>query len=135
MAICQCLKADGKPCSREGSSKAGHNSIFCWQHQACKTPAGQLNQAKQVNQTAQKTQKVQKKQKTQKAQKPEPAKIIKILPHFNDKYVVNLPASVLKQLIQMATGCPRNKFISPKTGQCVAISSPTGQIIVKELMY
>jgi hypothetical protein len=128
MAICQCLKADGKPCSREGSTKTGHNSIFCWQHQVCKTPAGQVNKAKQISQTTQKVQKVQKIQKAEPVAK-------KQLPHFNDKYVEGLSPNVVKQLIQMATGCPRNKFISPKTGKCVAISSPTGQIIVKELMY
>lgn len=36
MAICQCLKSDGKPCTREISRKSNHDARFCWQHQNCK---------------------------------------------------------------------------------------------------
>lgn len=34
---CQCLKTDGKPCTRDGSKKSGDNPLFCWQHQNCKS--------------------------------------------------------------------------------------------------
>ena len=37
MAICQCLKSDRKPCTRETSQKSNHDPRFCWQHQNCKT--------------------------------------------------------------------------------------------------
>jgi hypothetical protein len=123
MAICQCLKVDGKPCTREAGTKSGQNPSYCWQHQSCKSST-------QVTKKIQTPQKIQVPQKTQKV---EPAPI-KTLPHFNDNYVKGLPDVVIKTLIQMAQGCPRNKFISPKTGKCVAITSPTGKIIVQELM-
>ena len=37
MTKCQCLKADGKQCTRDGSTKSGHNPFYCWQHQSCKS--------------------------------------------------------------------------------------------------
>src|SRR5437899_12480604 len=35
MVQCQCLKANGQKCTREASTKAGDNPLFCWQHQKC----------------------------------------------------------------------------------------------------
>jgi hypothetical protein len=32
---CQCLKNNGKQCTRKASQKTGQNSSFCWQHQKC----------------------------------------------------------------------------------------------------
>lgn len=41
MVNCQCLKSDGHPCTRTGSSKAGDNPLYCWQHQKC-SPKSQI---------------------------------------------------------------------------------------------
>src|SRR5437016_10755421 len=35
MVQCQCLKSNGKQCTRDASIKLGDNSLFCWQHQKC----------------------------------------------------------------------------------------------------
>ena len=32
---CNCLTGSNEPCSRSGSTKSGHNSAYCWQHQGC----------------------------------------------------------------------------------------------------
>jgi hypothetical protein len=37
MVQCQCIKTDGKKCTREVSTKAGDNHMYCWQHQKCPT--------------------------------------------------------------------------------------------------
>lgn len=39
MVRCQCIKLDGRECSREASGK-GSNPQYCWQHQQCKQKAG-----------------------------------------------------------------------------------------------
>ena len=61
MSQCQCLKSDGKQCSRN----AQQDSQYCWQHKNCKNPI--------VSQT-QKAQKSQKSQKSQKDEKINPYK-------------------------------------------------------------
>ena len=40
MSVCNCTKADGKRCTRQASTKVGHNSLYCWQHQVCIKPYG-----------------------------------------------------------------------------------------------
>lgn len=40
MPTCQCIKPDGKQCTREASTKPDQNHIFCWQHQNCTKLAG-----------------------------------------------------------------------------------------------
>jgi hypothetical protein len=42
MVQCQCLKGDGKQCTRDASVKPGDNPHFCWQHQKCKNVNGEL---------------------------------------------------------------------------------------------
>lgn len=37
MVQCQCIKTDGKKCTREVSTKVGDNHMYCWQHQKCQT--------------------------------------------------------------------------------------------------
>ena len=37
--VCQCLKTDGKKCTRSVSKKVGDNINYCWQHQNCLKPA------------------------------------------------------------------------------------------------
>lgn len=39
MTICLCLKADSHRCTRIASTKAGTNTLYCWQHQKCANPA------------------------------------------------------------------------------------------------
>ena len=33
--LCNCITGSGSPCTRTGSTKTGHNSTYCWQHQSC----------------------------------------------------------------------------------------------------
>ena len=55
MVRCKCLKTDGKQCSRDASTKVGHNSIYCWQHQMCKKSIGEkIPIEKKHNQTIEK---------------------------------------------------------------------------------
>ena len=35
MTNCQCMKKDGKKCTRDASTKPNTNHIYCWQHQNC----------------------------------------------------------------------------------------------------
>jgi hypothetical protein len=35
MTRCICYKSDGSQCTRETSTKAGQNPLYCWQHQKC----------------------------------------------------------------------------------------------------
>lgn len=48
MTQCQCIKSDGKQCSRDASTKAGMNPLYCWQHQNCTTPTSGLSLQKPV---------------------------------------------------------------------------------------
>jgi hypothetical protein len=37
---CQCIKADGKQCTRSVSTKSNHDNKYCWQHQSCSKSVG-----------------------------------------------------------------------------------------------
>jgi len=60
MTRCQCIKVDGKQCTRDAKT----NSVYCWQHQKCKNIFNQSTQG--INIKEQEIEKLKIKQKTEK---------------------------------------------------------------------
>src|SRR5438128_2094085 len=42
MTRCQCLKNDGRKCTRMASTKTGDDPLYCWQHQKCQIKSTQI---------------------------------------------------------------------------------------------
>src|SRR6185503_15977718 len=75
MPRCQCIKNDGKQCSRDASIKSGQDDRFCWQHQKCSSPLifPKIEKQKAQQIEKQKAQQIEK----QKAQQMERQKVEK----------------------------------------------------------
>lgn len=70
MTLCNCLKTDGKQCTRDASTKKGDNPLFCWQHQKCKTTISMI--------TSHEPEPLKKKRITEETiKKPEPKEPVK----------------------------------------------------------
>ena len=54
--------------------------------------------------------------------------------NIEPQHLENIPAEIVQKIILLAQGCEKNKFKSPKTGQCIAIKSQTGQKIIQEMI-
>jgi hypothetical protein len=63
----------------------------------------------------------------------EPIQAQNVVSNFTDPYFKTLDLSLQKKLEQLASGCPLNKFISPKTGKCIAISAPTAKKAIADI--
>lgn len=60
MVQCQCIKSDGKQCTRDASTKKADNPLFCWQHQKCTKLATGVNKSQKIEKQKMEKQKMEK---------------------------------------------------------------------------